>query len=77
MANEVLLPADECRALAPIGPPGAVARGGRPLAPFLAQLIAARAGLAGARRRRRAEPSALARYGTTPPPGPARFERVL
>lgn len=64
------------RALVPISPsPARSAATGRASAPFLAQLIAARARLPDQRARRAAEPGdASARYGA---PAPAPRQRLL
>jgi hypothetical protein len=77
MANETLTQDGECRALVPAQAGPTAGPGGRPMAAFLVQILAAAAGFAQARRRRRAEPSAIARYGAPAPVGAPRFERVL
>jgi hypothetical protein len=69
------------RALVPVEPEGEAARSGaaRPLATFIAQMLACRARLPDFRVHRRAEaPDAAALYGAAPVLSrPRQFERVL
>jgi hypothetical protein len=69
------------RALVPVEPEGEAARSGavRPLATFIAQMLACRARLPDFRLNRRAPPTeAAAHYEAAPAvPQPHRFERVL
>lgn len=67
-------------ALVPLEPRRAAASAPRPLAAFVTQVIAARAGLPDARARRRAGPeAACSRYraGTERAPAPRRLDRDL
>jgi hypothetical protein len=71
---------DVSRALVALEHHGTAAPGGtvRPLATFIAQMLACRARLPDFRLHRRAPPiEAAAHYGAAPAPPPRRFERVL